>query len=111
MANKTDTNSNIKIGMLLQQARELAGKTQADIESSTGMSKNHVSAIERGLSKGSIELLLGYSDCTGLSPNDILQISDSAVRSDLMVELSKLSDDEQKKILAIIKILKEENEQ
>jgi len=38
----------------------------------TGLTKNHISALERGVSKPSVETLLGYCKRLDTTPNDIL---------------------------------------
>ena len=72
MANKTNVSMNFEIGLLLQKARESKGITQREISEHTGFSKNHISDVERGLSKASVELLLGYCEILDLDPNTIL---------------------------------------
>ena len=73
MGNKTNEDLNIKIGILLQRAREDKHVTQKEIAEHTGYSKNHISAVERGVCKASIELLLGYCDVLNIDPNTILE--------------------------------------
>ena len=72
MGNKTNEDLNLKIGILLQRAREDKNVTQKEIAEHTGYSKNHISAVERGVCKASVELLLGYCDLLGVEPNIIL---------------------------------------
>ncbi|MCR4801396.1 MAG: helix-turn-helix domain-containing protein [Lachnospiraceae bacterium] len=57
MPNKSDIESNIRIGKLLQIARESRKMSQAALAKQIGMSTNHISAIERGASKASIDTL------------------------------------------------------
>lgn len=75
MGNKTNEHENIRIGRLLKTARESRGVTQAEICSYVGLTKNHVSAVERGVSKASVEMLLGYCKCLDMTPNEILGVS------------------------------------
>lgn len=72
MGNKTNKDKNYEIGLLLQRAREEHGVTQREVAEHTGFSKNHISDVERGLSKASIELLLGYCEILNVDPNTIL---------------------------------------
>lgn len=72
MGNKTNEEENIRIGKLLKAARESCGVTQAEMCEYVGLSKNHISAVERGVSKASVEMLLGYCEKLGVTPNDIL---------------------------------------
>ena len=72
MGNKTNEDLNLKIGILLQRAREGKNITQKEIAEYTGYSKNHISAVERGVCKASVELLLGYCALLDVEPNKIL---------------------------------------
>ena len=65
MANKTNKELNIQIGQMLQTARENRRITQDEVARTIGMSKQHLSAVERGVNKASVEMLLGY--CKALS--------------------------------------------
>ena len=73
MGNKTNEELNMKIGILLQRAREDKNVTQKEIAEHTGYSKNHISAVERGVCKTSVELLLGYCDVLDIEPNSVLK--------------------------------------
>lgn len=105
MANKSNEKENIRIGRLLQYAREMHGLLQSDMIETTGLTKNHISAIERGVSKPSIELLLGYCKKIGITPNDILGYSENKILPELQFELSKMNNRQQEQILEIVKIL------
>lgn len=102
MVYEEETNSK-RLGELLQKARENANLTQQDITNYTGITKNHVSRIERGESKPSVALLLGYANLLDCSCDEILERN--KVLPELTKALSKLSDAEQTKILAVINIL------
>ena len=54
--------SNETIGLTLQNARLAAKVTQAEIAEISGLSKNHISAVERGVCKISLDLLLSLSN-------------------------------------------------
>ena len=62
MANKTREEANRRIGQLLQEALESREVLQSEMSESCGPSKNHISAVERGVSKASIDMLLSYCD-------------------------------------------------
>ena len=72
MSNRTNRQVNIEIGKKLQKARKSRKMTQAELASIVGISKNHLSAVERGVSKASIELLSGYCKALSMSSKDIL---------------------------------------
>lgn len=48
---------NVKIGTNIQTARESAGYTQEKLSELLGLTPNHLSAIERGVSGASLEVL------------------------------------------------------
>ena len=106
MSNKSDPEMNIRIGHLLKSAREARNVTQAEMAQATGMTKNHISAIERGVSKASVELLLGYCKKLDISADALLGLSDSEILPGLLSELSYMNDSEQNKILAMIRLMK-----
>lgn len=51
---------NIVVGKMLQQARESRKVLQSELCDACGLTKNHISAVERGVSQASIKMLLGY---------------------------------------------------
>lgn len=106
MANKFNKEANVLIGKMLQTARESCNVTQAEIGVAIDMSKHHVSALECGNSKASIEVLLGYCKKLGMTPNQILRYEDDYINPDLKRFLSDLSEDEQLRLLEMGKILK-----
>lgn len=83
MSNKTDKDANRQIGHMLRSAREAGGVTQKEMAYAIGISKNHISAIERGLYKASIYMLLGYCDKLGVSPDEILCYSGDSIFPEL----------------------------
>ncbi len=105
MANKSNEEENKRIGRLLAYARESHRLLQADMLGATGLTKNHISALERGVSKPSVETLLGYCRRLDITPNEILGFSDDKIIPELKMELSKLDSRQQGKILEIVKIL------
>lgn len=50
-------------------------------------------------------MLLGYCERLETTPNDILGYSDNEVLPELKIELSKMDEEQQRKILEIVKIL------
>ena len=105
MSNKSDHDVNARIGHLLKSAREARNVSQAEIALATGMSKNHISAIERGISKASIELLLGYCKKLDISADALLGLSGNEILPELYSELVKLDSAQQSKVFAMIKLM------
>ena len=106
MPNRTDSDANAKIGRMLQNARESYNITQQEMADAIDISKNHISAIERGQNKASISMLLGYCKKLGVTPNDVLGFADK----DILPELKKLTDsmslEEQRKFYKMGLLLK-----
>lgn len=109
MANKSNEEENIRIGRLLAYARESHKLLQSDLTEATGLTKNHISALERGVSKPSVETLLGYCKKMDTTPNEILGYADDKIIPELRIELAKTDKKQQEKLLAILKIMNDEN--
>lgn len=111
MSNKTNKQKNIRIGKLLQQARESFGYLQSDMVDATGLTKNHISAIERGVSKASVEMMLGYCKKLNMTPNEILCIPDTKDTNHILPELKnmlyEMSPEQQRKVINLIKLVKD----
>ena len=105
MANKSNEEENIRIGRLLAYARENHRLLQSDLTEATGLTKNHISALERGVSKPSVETLLGYCKRLDTTPNDILGFNEEKILPELQIELTKMDKRQQEQILEIVKIL------
>ncbi len=107
MSNTTNEASNQRIGKLLQEARKSGNKKQMDMVSACGLTKNHLSSIERGAAKASIDVLLGYCEVLGLTPNEILGFESRSTNifPELIAELSRIDIEKQKKILAMIQLI------
>ena len=106
MANRTNNASNAVIGEMLKKARERRHISQAEMSEKIGISKNHLSAIERGVNKSSVDLLLGYCKVLRCTPNDILGYSDDLLLPELEGELRTLDTDEQRKLAEMARIIK-----
>lgn len=101
-------NSNVSddvLGQKLQHHRELAKVTQQEMAEACGLSKNHISALERGMNKCSVQTLLGYCEKLNKTPNEILDIKSFGIIPELQVLLSSMDEEQQKKILNMIKAI------
>ncbi len=65
-----------KLGMQLRQARVNQKITQQEMADFCGISKNHLSAIERGLHNASAQLLLQYAYKLDLSLDELVGIKE-----------------------------------
>ena len=54
MTNRTVDEENVKIGRLLPDAKESHDVLQSELCETIGLTKNYISAVERGVSKASI---------------------------------------------------------
>ena len=60
------------IGQVCQQYRIKNNLTQNQVAELTGLEPRHISQIERGLSKGSIDTLIKLCNIYNITPNDLL---------------------------------------
>ena len=106
MSDRTDAEDNARIGRLFQEAREHRDVTQQEMADPIDLSKNHVSKVERGESKASVSMLLGYCRKLNMSPNEVLGYKDGEIMPELKSFISNLDTKEQEKLLKILKITK-----
>ena len=92
---------------MLRRAREEKGLLQSDMCETTGLTKNHISAIERGISKPSVELLLGYCERLHITPNDILEFNTGDIPYELKTVIQNLDKQQQIRLVNIIKSIYE----
>lgn len=105
MANRIIDEENVKMGRLLQNARESHGVLQSELCEATGLTKNHISAVKRGVSKASIRMLLGYCEKIGITPNDILGYSELNLIPELQEMINHMDIEQQKCIMDMIKLM------
>lgn len=65
-------NINKHIGNICQQYRQKNNLTQNQVAELTGLEPRHISQIERGLSKGSIDTLLKLCNAYKITPDIVL---------------------------------------
>lgn len=106
MGNGLDFNQ--KLGLRLQKCREKKGITQQDIANATGLSRNHISALERGIYKMNVSTLVKYCELLDMTPNELLKIgTHDKIIPELESALLKLDGEEQSKIAKCLTIIKE----
>lgn len=64
--------SNIHIGKVFQEYRLKNNLTQNQVAELTGLEPRHISQIERGLSKGSIDTLIKLCNVYNITPDVVL---------------------------------------
>lgn len=101
-------NSNISkhIGQVCQQYRIKNNLTQNQVAELTGLEPRHISQIERGLSKGSIDTLIKLCNAYSISPDIILyDLLDDTVKNSVSIydeKFKKLSKRDKDSILHFI---------
>ena len=94
------------LGKRLQDCREAQKITQAEMAEACGLSKNYISAIERGINKCSAYTLVAYADKLNMSLDELVG-RDYAhqILPELRSILSKCNDEQQTKILRMIQLM------
>ena len=96
---------NVMIGKMLKEARTKCEVSQAEMCETTGLTKNHISAVERGFYQASIKMLLGYCEKLDITPNEILGYEHINMVSELKDVLSAMNKEQQQKLLDMIKLM------
>ena len=99
-------NINKHIGKICQQYRIKNNLTQNQVAEITGLEPRHISQIERGLSKGSIDTLLKLCNAYKITPDIILyDLLDEDLKKDVSIyaeNFKKLNQKDKKSILHFI---------
>lgn len=97
------------LGWHLKSLREQAGLTQQEFAEIAGCSKNYISAIERGINKLTVSVLLEYCDITHTSPNEALRYGPIDTNRELVQVVSSLTKTQYDMVLKMIKALADDN--
>lgn len=102
---KSDINRHI--GKVCQEYRLKNNLTQNQVSELTGLEPRHISQIERGLSKGSIDTLLKLCNAYQITPDVILyDLLDDNIKNSISIydkDFKKLSKRDKDSILSFIK--------
>ena len=94
------------IGQVCQQYRIKNNLTQNQVAELTGLEPRHISQIERGLSKGSIDTLIKLCNAYSISPDIILyDLLDDTVKNSVSIydeKFKKLSKIDKYSIIKLI---------
>ena len=94
------------IGERIKEQRLRNKLTQEQLSEKLGISKNHLSAIERGVYRVQIETLVMIINCLGCTADDLFcDVIDNGykIRSSRLSErIAKLPPEEQNRILAVV---------
>ena len=83
-------NINIHIGKICQQYRQKNNLTQNQVSELTGLEPRHISQIERGLSKGSIDTLIKLCNAYKITPDIVLyDLLDDNLKNNMYLYMKK----------------------
>lgn len=99
--------TNQELGKRLKAARQEKNVTQEEMAKACGVSKNHLSVIERGLNTCSSHMLITYAETLHISLDTLTGIDENTkgILPELGNALQQLSTQDQKKVLDVIKII------
>lgn len=97
------------LGWHLKSLREQAGLTQQEFADIAGCSKNYISAIERGVNRLTVSVLLEYCDVTHTSPNEALRYGAVDANRELVKVASSLTKAQYDMVLKMLKALTDDN--
>lgn len=99
-------NINEHIGKICQYYRQKNNLTQNQVSELTGLEPRHISQIERGLSKGSIDTLLKLCNAYKITPDIVLyDLLDDEIKNSISIydkKFKKLSKRDKESILYFI---------
>lgn len=97
----------LRFGQMLQRYRESAKVTQQEIADATGLTKNYISSIERGVHKCNAQAFIVYAKKCGVSLDEMAGlIPKSKLNRKLLQKLSDMTEDEQERALKILELMK-----
>ena len=100
------SNANKHIGNKFQEYRLKNNLTQNEVAELTGLEPRHISQIERGLSKGSIDTLLKLCNAYKITPDVVLyDLLDENLKNDVSIyeeKFKKLTKRDKESILHFI---------
>ena len=94
------------LGQRLQICREAKKITQAEMALACHLSKNYISAIERGVNKCTAQTLIAYAEKLDMSLDELIGRENTGnIIPELRRILSSMELEQQKKILQIIRLI------
>ena len=105
MADKID-NDALKFGQILQRYREGARITQQEIADAAGLTKNYISAVERGVHKCNAQTFIIYAQKCGVSLDEMAGLKPTVkINRKLLQRLSEMSEEEQARVAQILDLM------
>ena len=100
-----------RIGERIKEQRKKCRMTQEQLSEKLGMSKNHLSAIERGVYRVQIETLVMIINCLGCTADDlfcdVIDTGDKIRSNRLSDRIEGLSREAQSRIMAVVETMVE----
>lgn len=95
----------MELGQRLQMYREAQQITQQEMSEFCEVSKNYLSAVERGVNKPPVKVVIGYAQKLHVSIDTLVGLTEeSAIIPELQQVLSSMDEQQQQKVLQIVKI-------
>lgn len=106
MAEKINAGA-LRFGQMLKGYREQAKVTQQEIADATGLTKNYISSIERGVHKCNAQTFIIYAKKCRASLDEMVGLVPKAkLNRKLVQKLSEMSEDKQERALKILELMK-----
>ena len=96
---------NMDLGSRLQECRQSRKVTQQEMADACGLSKNYISAMERGINKCSAQTLIAYARKLNMSLDELVGKEKSVILPELRALLEQTDMQTQKKILDMIRLM------
>ena len=93
------------LGSRLQECRQAQKVTQKEMADACGLSKNYISAMERGINKCSAQTLIAYANKLNMSIDELVGKEKSTILPELRLTLEGADIQTQKKILDMIHLM------
>lgn len=96
------TSINELVGARLRELRVMAGVTQAELGRMVGLSRPSVTNIEKGRQQVSVELLVELAAALGVSPENLIPLSDGPASPAIGSYTSELTEEETRWVHQVI---------
>jgi len=93
----------MELGKRLKECRRSCKVTQQEMAAACGLSKNYISAMERGINKCSAQTLITYANKLNMSLDELVGNRKSAVLPELRMLLESTDENTQRKLIEVIR--------
>ena len=95
----------MELGKRLQECREKRHVTQLEMAAACGLSKNYISAMERGINKCSAQTLIAYASKLDMSLDEIVGTAKVPIIPALKKALEEMDEGQQEKVFQMIQLM------